>query len=321
MSQPEPPFDPTQNTSEDSDRLIAEIEALLSESQSPEEETAPKEEVAPQGRSKQNKKLRKTIYYALIGIFSAVFLFSSVCLAQHLIEQYQNEARNDEYRDIVASIQGSQTDPSDTLPGTTLPPSPEPTDPIILPEYQPLYEMNDDLVGWIKIEGTNVNYPVMQSIGSPDYYLNKNFDKQTSKAGAIYVREACDVFKPSDNVVIYGHYISSGQQMFTHLHKYRNKSFWQSNQYVTFDTIYEHHTYQIFAVFKTSANPGQGYSYHRFNDALDYKDFDAFVAKVKELSFYDTGITPQYGDKLITLSTCEYTLDNGRLVVVAVQVS
>lgn len=321
MSQPEKPFDPIQPPPDDSDRLIAEIEDLLSKNPPPEEVAAPKEEATPKSRSSKKKKRRKIIYYTLISIFSAVFLFSTVFLAQYLIEQHRDEARNDELGDIVASIQGSQTDPSDTLPDTTLPPSTEPTEPSILPEYQPLYEMNDDMVGWIKIEGTNVNYPVMQSIGSPDYYLNKNFDKQTSKAGAIYVREACDVFKPSDNVVIYGHYISSGQQMFTHLHKYRNKSFWQSNQYVTFDTLYEHHTYQIFAVFKTSANPGQGYSYHRFNDALDKEDFDEFVSKVKSLSFYDTGITPQYGDKLITLSTCEYTLDNGRLVVVAVQVS
>lgn len=303
-----------------------ELEAIIQEfhGPDPEEETSPAEEEIPvhhaDTKNKQKQK-KKILYYSLLGVFSAVFLFSVVYLAQYLLQQHRDEQSYDDLGDIVASIQGSQTDPPETLTGATLPPVTGPTEPSILPEYQPLYEMNNDMVGWIKLEGTNINYPVMQSPGSPDYYLDKNFDKQASKAGAIYVREACDVFKPSDNVVIYGHYISSGQQMFTHLHKYTKKSFWQNNQYITFDTLYEHHTYQVFAVFKTSGTPGIGYPYHRFNDALDKEDFDEFISKVKELSFYNTGITPQYGDKLITLSTCEYTLTNGRLVVVAVQVS
>ena len=83
----------------------------------------------------------------------------------------------------------------------------------------------------------------------------------------------------------------------------------------------EYHTYKIFAVFKTSANIGQGFSYHQFVDAENEKEFNDFVSKCKELSFYDTGITPVYGDKLICLSTCEYTLDNGRLVVAAVRIT
>ena len=75
------------------------------------------------------------------------------------------------------------------------------------------------------------------------------------------------------------------------------------------------------AVFRTSANLGQGYPYHQFNDAADKEEFDAFVAKIKELSLYDTGLTAEYGDKLLTLSTCEYTLSNGRFVVVAKRIS
>lgn len=302
-----------------------ELEAIIQEfhGPDPEEETSPLEEkVLRRHTDTQNKKKNKKIlYYSLLGVFSAVFLFSAVYLAQYLIQQHRDEQSYDGLGDIVASIQGSHTDPPELPTDVTLPPSSDPTEPSILPEYQPIYEMNSDTVGWIKIEGTNINYPVMQSKDRPDYYLDHNFNKQTPSNGAIYVREACDVFKPSDNVVIYGHYISSGQQMFTHLHKYINKNFWQDNQYITFDTLYEHHTYQVFAVFKTSANAGEGYPYHRFNDALDKEDFDEFISSVKGLSFYDTGITPQYGDKLITLSTCEYTLDNGRLVVVAVQVS
>ncbi len=319
---------------EDNRQNFDELEEILQEfkAPAPEEQVSPLEENVQQHRDKQPKKHknnRKLLYYGFLITFAAIFVFSSVYLAQYLIRQHQDEQSYDELGDIVAGIQGSYTDPGatqdpfTTLPpfvGSTEPPATDPTEPVILPEYLPIYEMNSDTVGWIKIEDTNINYPVMQTPDSRDYYLNHNFYKQESGVGAIYVREACDVWRPSDNVVIYGHRIIN-DQMFSPLRNYTSKSFWQSHQYVTFDTLYEHHTYQIFAVFKTSANPGQGYSYHRFNDAVDQADFDQFISKVKELSFYDTGITPQYGDKLITLSTCEYTLDNGRLVVVAVQVS
>ena len=96
---------------------------------------------------------------------------------------------------------------------------------------------------------------------------------------------------------------------------------WDTNPLIGFDTLYEYHTYKIYAVFKTSANIGEGFSYHKFVDAANEQEFNDFVKKCKELSFYDTGITPVYGDKLIALSTCEYTLNNGRLVVCAVRVT
>jgi len=192
---------------------------------------------------------------------------------------------------------------------------------LILEKYQPYYRQNDDLVGWIYVPNTKIDNPVVQSsIDNKNYYLDKDFDKKKDKAGTLYIREQCDVFLPSDNLVIYGHNMANNT-MFGILDKYRKQSYWKDNQYIYFDTLYEQHTYQIFAVFKTSANNGQGYPYHRFNDATSAEEFDAFITAVKDLAFYDTGITPQYGDKLITLSTCEYTLSNGRLVVVAYRIS
>lgn len=109
--------------------------------------------------------------------------------------------------------------------------------------------------------------------------------------------------------------------MFHDLHGYYRESFWKEHQFIEFDTIYEHHTYQIIAAFKTNVSSKDFFPYHRFNDAANEEEFNEFISTVKSLSFYDTGITAEYGDKLITLSTCEYTLSNGRLVVVAKQVS
>jgi hypothetical protein len=130
------------------------------------------------------------------------------------------------------------------------------------------------------------------------------------------VREKCDVWEPSDNVTIYGHNMLNGT-MFADLHDYEEKSFWKNNKLVYFDTLYEYHTYEIFAVFIVSGYLDQGFNYHTFDDAANAAEFDEFVATCKELALYDTGITPKYGEKLITLSTCDKSIENGRLVVVA----
>jgi sortase B len=109
--------------------------------------------------------------------------------------------------------------------------------------------------------------------------------------------------------------------MFAALDGYKRKSFWQEHQYFTFDTIYEEHTYQVIAAFKTSANLGQGFAYHTFNYAESEEEFNKFISTVRSLLMYHTGVTAEYGDMLLTLSTCEYTLDNGRFVVIAKRVS
>jgi hypothetical protein len=98
----------------------------------------------------------------------------------------------------------------------------------------------------------------------------------------------------------------------------KEKKFYEDNKYVQFDTLYERHTYEIIAVFQTSGTYGEGFAYHLFDDAKNQEAFDDFVAECKALSLYDIAATAEYGDKLITLSTCDKTaLENGRLVVVA----
>ena len=110
-----------------------------------------------------------------------------------------------------------------------------PTEPVILPEYQPLYEMNDHRVGWIKIEGTKVNYPVMQTPEQENYYLSRGFDRQFSRFGSIYVRESCDVNRPSDNITIYGHNMTD-KSMFGALSQYLDPAFYEEHPIIIFDT-------------------------------------------------------------------------------------
>ena len=128
--------------------------------------------------------------------------------------------------------------------------------------------------------------------------------------------------EPSDNITLFGHNMKDGS-MFASLNAYVDKATWEENPTITFDTLTDFHTYMIFAVFRTTATKGEGFSYHKFVDAENEKEFNDFVAECKKLAYYDTGITPVYGDKLICLSTCEYThpQQNGRLVVAAYRIS
>ena len=265
----------------------------------------------------------KFLYYALVCVLVVTLLISGTKVAEYVIDGLQQK---EVYDELAALVEQSRTEtlppPADNSPDAIIPEASTepagPTEPVMRPEYARLYEKNPDTVGWMKIEGTPVNYPVMQTPDRVDYYLKRNFDGVYSDHGCLYVRETCDVFTPSDNVTIYGHHMRDGS-MFAGLKAYQSRDFWESQPTIVFDTLYEHHTYTIFAVFTTTATKDEGFSYHLFENAEDPQDFDRFISTCKEISLYDTGITPEYGDKLICLSTCEYSQVNGRLVVVAVR--
>lgn len=184
----------------------------------------------------------------------------------------------------------------------------------LLPEFEDLYALNPDLVGWLTVPGTKVDYPVVQRPQEADYYLYRDFQGNHSSWGCLYVREACDVFAPSDNVVIYGHRMGDGS-MFGQLGRYESYSYWQAHKTFRFDTLRGRHEYEIVCVMRVSASEG-AYPYHRFADAADELEFYAFWTKCLEESIYDTGADVRYGDKLVSLFTCEYSQPNGRLVII-----
>lgn len=265
----------------------------------------------------RKKRSGKLLYILLLAILLAVFFVSGYFVVDYLLESREQGAIYDELAAIMENeATAVPTEPEETVPTATEEDAPK--IPTILPAYLKLHRENPDMVGWIKIDGTDISYPVMQSPDRKDYYLYRNFYGQQSSHGSIYVREECDIVRPSDNVVIYGHRMKDGS-MFENLTKFERQSFWEEYPSIRFDTVYEEHTYEVFAVFRTTAILGKGFEYHNFLEAATEADFDAYVDTCKSLALYDTGITPEYGDKLITLSTCEYSQPNGRLVVVAVR--
>lgn len=270
--------------------------------------------------------MKKWLRMTLLIVSALVFLGSSTLLILYYMDSRQQAKAYDDLSALhqLVTLPSTEpekidptapvTEPAVTLVTVTDPETGEAVE--LLPELAELYLLNNDLVGWIRLPGTVLDYPVVQKPEKRDYYLRRDFYGKTKTQGCIYVREECDVFAPSDNLTIYGHRMRNGS-MFAPLGNYLEQSFWQENPFIYFDTLKERNQYEIFSVFLTTASLGEGFEYHTFVDAYSAEDFDGFVANCKELSLYDTGITPGYGDKLITLSTCDKSLTNGRLVVVA----
>lgn len=193
----------------------------------------------------------------------------------------------------------------------------EENEPEVLEDYKTLLNMNKDLIGWLKIADINIDYPVMQT-NDNTYYLDHNFDKKYDKNGCLFLDYQCDVINRNTNLIIYGHNMQSGN-MFGNLDKYSSEEYYKEHPKFEFDTIYEKGAYEIVYVFRSKIYNEDAvvFKYYQFLDVQSEKEFDSNMAEMAKLSLYDTGITPQYGDELLTLSTCDYQENNGRFVIVA----
>ena len=187
----------------------------------------------------------------------------------------------------------------------------------VLDEYKNLLNKNKKLIGWIKIDDTNIDYPVMQTSDN-EYYLDHNLNQEYDKIGSIFMDKDCDVLKPSTNLIIYGHHMKNGQ-MFGDLDLYSSEEYFKEHRYIQFDTIYEKGIWEVMYVFRSRVYSEEEivFKYYQFIDALSEQEFNSNMQEMAAMSLYDTGVTAQYGDRLLTLSTCDYQETDGRFVVVA----
>lgn len=283
--------------------------------------------------------MKKTVYRVLIAVFAVIFLVSAYFVVDYAIDWYKHRQMQaglptyptHNYNPTTGTHTTGRpeipttgimipTTGNDTVPTVPTTP-PAHTEPQMLPEIQPFFDINPDVIGFISIPDTKIHYPVLQRKTDRNFYIDKDIYGNYDRRGSIYAREACDVFRPSDNVTLYGHHMATGE-MFADVMRYSwSRDFFDSHPYVYFDTLYERHVYQVLCVFKTSGTYGVGFPYHLYDDFTNQDEFNEFVNGVRKLAIYDSGIDVEYGDKFICLSTCEYTIDNGRMVLVAVRVS
>ena len=189
--------------------------------------------------------------------------------------------------------------------------------PDILDEYKALYNKNKSLIGWIEIADTIIDYPVMQTLDN-EYYLKHDFNQKKDDNGCIFLDCNCDVILGNDNFILYGHHMKNGK-MFSSLIKYADKDYYEKHKYIRFDTIYEKGTYEVMYAFRSRIYNSDEitFKYYQFIDANSSEEFDSYMEEMDKISLIDTGVYATYGDRLLTLSTCDYQEENGRFVVVA----
>ncbi len=242
------------------------------------------------------------------------------CFGYFGVYYYFSDRTQMDYENL-AQLKGNTTLAAGPSPGITIHYTEEEEIELeVLEEYQTLYNKNKRLIGWLKIDDTNIDYPVMQTTNN-EYYLDHNYSQEYDKNGSLFLDKDCDVVHRSTNLIIYGHHMKSGK-MFGNLNKYSSEDYCKSHSTIQFDTIYEKGTYEVMYVFRSRIYNEDEivFKYYQFLDATSEKEFDSNMQEMAALSLYDTGVTASYGDELLTLSTCDNSETDGRFVVVAKRV-
>lgn len=294
------------------------------------EEPAVQERPDCQAVRRSSKKRKMSLRSRIV--FAIVVLIASACSigigahtairmneADHLAELAQQVQQATETTSTVTEPSQTQVTSIPTTQPATVPATTAPAAPVkknILPQYTTLYEKNPEIFGWIRIDDTRIDYPVMHTPDDPEKYLHADFNGQYSYSGLPFLDASCT--EDSDNLLIYAHNMLDGS-MFRSLLKYESKDYWQQHPVISFDTLYETQEYEVLSAFydRVYYKTETCFKFYQFIDAENEEDYNHAISQFKEKQLYNTGITAEYGDQLITLVTCAYHTDNGRFVVVA----
>ncbi len=251
---------------------------------------------------KSNNKLKKIVLLLLIVVFVCGIGYT----IYYLYNSYKDKKDNTNILDNVIV---------DDTPVTE-----EKTEKML--QLEELQKENNEIIGWLEIEDTNINLPVCQTTDN-DFYLTHNYKKEKSKGGSLFLDKNFDLINGSSNYLIYGHRNTQGL-MFEDLLKYSKEDFYNNHKTIKFTTNKDDSIYEIMSVFYSRVyykNEKNVFRYYYFVNANNEEEYNDFVNNCKKSSIYDTGVTANYGDQLLTLSTCEYSQEDGRFVVVAKKVN
>ena len=308
--------------SADTDLLVETYEMLLKKKRFFETETGTsyikelKQEIEVRKvLSRMDRKKEKIIAavmmaVAVICIIGAVRYGYNIVHEQHIYEESQEEIDN---LKIMLDIDEDSVGSGDELYVSLNIGSGK----SILRKYRKIYQKNNDFIGWLTIPGTQLDYPVMQADNN-DYYLTHGFDREKSEIGIPFLDMRNNWENADDNLIIYGHNLKNGN-MFGSLKNYLNKEYYEKYPIIQFDTLYEKAKYEIIVVgLSRVANSNEDvFRYYEFFNAESSREFKYAIKELKKLECYSTGKKAEWGDKLLTLSTCNNFVDNGRLFVVA----
>jgi len=269
-----------------------------------EQEEEPAANPAPRAaRVKGKRKERRKsdmVYNIAMVVCLAVFLASGGMLVKRYFEDRQAE---NEFAELQSMIDPNAATGEGAVSNSA--------------KFAALRDQNSDFIGWISIEGTNLNFPVMYAPNNKDFYLRHDFSKEYSVYGVPYLDEKTTLGAndQSENLIVYGHNMKTGT-IFGCLTGYKKADYYTEHPLIQFDTVYGDGTYEVFAAFSIDVVQDTSFVYNRYVD-MDEETYNTYVDEVISRSDVDSGIRPEYGEQLLTLSTCEYSSDNGRYVVVA----
>ncbi len=268
-----------------------------------------------------SKTKRRIIYYSIYTILALLIILSIIYITNYFLSKKQAiqesqlldkiEIDENQVKEANETTEEANITTQENIEETTN----QETERIL--KVQKLQEENSDIVGWLEIEGTSINYPVLQGTDN-EYYMTHNYKKQKSKNGSIFLTKDYDWSIPSSNLLIYGHNLNNGT-MFQELLKYEKEEFYKEHPIIRFTTNKEDAEYEIISVFKSRVyykTEKNVFRYYFFVNANSEAEYNEFVQNAKKASLYDIDKTAKFGDQLITLSTCSYHVEDGRFAVV-----
>lgn len=175
-----------------------------------------------------------------------------------------------------------------------------------------LFSINPDVIGWLKVNNTNVDYPVVQpkELEKDEYYLKHNLYNEKDRNGWIFMDYRNSVYNLDANTIIYGHTMYYSNVMFGTLSKTYKKDWYTNpdNLIISFNTLYETMNFEIFSIYKVPTTTDYLTTYFETDD-----EFNKFVKLITDRSIHNFEVEVKPGDKILTLSTCSG--DSGRLVI------
>ena len=242
--------------------------------------------------------------YKIIGL-SIILVILITCLSYFVFINFRDKKLNQELQENIPNIEIDTSEEIDVNKE-------------VFKTIIDLQKENTDVKGWIKINDTNINYPLLQGLDN-DYYLNRNYQKEYSSYGSIFIDKDSNLDDVNSNVIIYGHSMND-KEMFQNLLNYANKEYYDSHKIIEIYTNNEARKYEIVTVFKSRVfyqDEQNVFRYYYCHDLSSEEKYNDYVNNSKNLELYETGVDAHFGEQLITLITCEYSQDNGRMVVVA----
>ena len=255
------------------------------------------------------------------GVFA--FLLSAVLLVCGFMVGWELLSRQKEKEDfeqlaklVTVEKSSAATDPSNSpiasMPpdNTDVPKKPPAENEPAQRDLSELFAMNDDFVVWLCIPDTDINYPVMHTPDDPERYLRRNFHGEYSESGVPFLDFRCAL--DSENLIVYGHNMMNGT-MFAELQGYVQEDFCTAHPVIEFQTADDCAEYQVFAAVRVKSND----DWYKVVNLDGAKDFNKAVEKITGKALFTINSAPEYGQQILSLSTCYDSANNGRLLVLA----